>query len=102
MTPSNPSDSTREDRINQVIAAYLKSVEEGKPLDRQGLLAQHPDLAEDLATFFADRDRFEQAAAPLRAATAGSASGDMPTMDLSAPAPTGPGTKVRYFGDYEL
>ena len=57
---------TEEDHVNEVIAAYLKSVEEGDPLDRRELLEKHPDLADDLAAFFADRDRFEQAAAPLR------------------------------------
>ena len=98
MAPPNPSDSAREDRVNQLIAAYLKSVEEGQPLDRQELLTQHPDLAEELAAFFADRDRFEQAAGPLRAA----APPDTPTMDGPAPRLTGPGTTVRYFGDYEL
>ena len=31
MAPNGASDSTREERVNQVIAAYLKSVEEGHP-----------------------------------------------------------------------
>ena len=48
MTPSNPGDPSREDRVNQVIADYLQSVEDGQPLDRQKLLVQHSDLAEDL------------------------------------------------------
>ena len=32
---SKPNESTREGQVNQVIAAYLKSAEEGHPLDRQ-------------------------------------------------------------------
>ncbi len=98
---SNPNESSREEHVNQVLAAYLKSVEEGHPLDRQALLAKHPDLAEDLAAFFADRDRFEQAAAPLRA-SAGLPGVDAPTLDRSAVRPAAPGAKLRYFGDYEV
>ena len=96
MAGSNSNDSTRDERVNQVIAEYLKSVEEGTPSARQEVLARHPDLADELAAFFADRDRFEQAAGPLRAGA------DMPTEDSFAPRATGPGTKIRYFGDYEL
>jgi WD40 repeat protein len=72
-----------EDRLDDVIAAYLKAVEAGSPPDRQELLARHPDLAAELAEFFADRDRFEGLAEPVRGAVAG-------------------GTCLRYFGDYEL
>ncbi len=98
---SNPNESRHEEHVNQVIADYLKSVEEGHPLDQQALLAKHPDLARDLASFFADRDRFEQAAAPLRA-SAGLPGVDEPTLDQSSVCPAGPGAKLRYFGDYEL
>ena len=77
----------------------MKSVE-GQAPDRQELLAQHPDLADELIAFFADRDRFEQAAAPLRAA-AELLRSMTPTIALPGTS-TGPGTKVRYFGDYEL
>ena len=102
MASTDPNDLTREDRVNQVIAAYLKAVEEGQTPDHRELLARHPDLAEDLAAFFTDRQRFEQAAAPLRAAAAGLPAGDVPTIDPSGAPSTGPGTKVRSFGDYEL
>ena len=72
-----------------------------QPAGSPGLLAQHPELAQDLAAFFADRDRFEQAAAPLRAAVE-LPGVDTPTLDHPSARPTGSGTTVRYFGDYEL
>jgi WD40 repeat protein/tRNA A-37 threonylcarbamoyl transferase component Bud32 len=91
----------RDQQVNELIAAYLQAAQAGKPPDRQVLLARHPDLADDLASFFADRDRFECLAAPLRA-LAPQPHGDE-TVTLAAHQPSlPPGTQVRYFGDYEL
>ncbi len=101
MATSSTGDSAREERVNQIIAAYLKSVEEGPSPDRQELLARHPDLTEELSAFFADHDRFQRAAAPLQAA-AELAEADDSTLDHGGSRSAGPGTMVRYFGDYEL
>jgi WD40 repeat protein/tRNA A-37 threonylcarbamoyl transferase component Bud32 len=73
----------REQRVDEVIAAYLKALQAGQQTDRAELLARHPDLAEELTAFFADQDRFQGLAQPLR------------TVGMSAGV-------VRYFGDYEL
>ena len=73
---------------------YLKAVEAGQTPDRDKLLARHPDLAADLAAFFAAESQVNRVAAPIRGDT------DGPTVGLNGA--TGPGTKVGYFGDYEL
>jgi WD40 repeat protein len=84
------TDETRElhpsDRLDEIIAAYLKAVAAGQAPDRKELLARYPDLARRLEEFLADRDRFERLAGPVREAVA------------APPA----GTRLRYFGDYEL
>src|SRR6516225_9984967 len=57
----------QEARLDAVIAAYVRAVEVGQAPDQGALLAHHPDLAADLAAYFADRDEIERWARPLRA-----------------------------------
>jgi WD40 repeat protein len=90
-------DEDREERINEIIAAYLKAARAGETPDRQGLLAQNPELADDLAEFFDDQDRFDQAAASLRGLLA------VTTTPLDrADAVSLLSIGARPFGDYEL
>jgi WD40 repeat protein/predicted Ser/Thr protein kinase len=94
-SPSEPTPSA-EHELHEVIAAYLQSVDAGRPLDRQELLRRHPHLAEALQAFFADHDRMKQAAAPLPP-------GQVPTLGLEeVPAAPAPLDTVAYFGDYQL
>jgi WD40 repeat protein/tRNA A-37 threonylcarbamoyl transferase component Bud32 len=88
--------SEREKRFQEVLAAYLQAVETGQAPDRQEWLARHPDLADELASFFANQEHFARRAEPLQLV-------EEPTLP-PGPAPTAQddlGT-VRYFGDYEL
>jgi WD40 repeat protein/tRNA A-37 threonylcarbamoyl transferase component Bud32 len=89
--PSDSLPADREQRLNEVIAAYLEAARAGRAPDRQELLAHHPDLAEELAAFFAGHDKLQQLAVPDTASPA----------TASAPADGLPST-IRSFGDYEL
>src|SRR5262245_35286278 len=84
MHPDNPPTSDREAHLDEVITAYLKATRAGEPANADDWLRRHPDLAPELAGFFADRRDLERIAAPLR--------GDVLPV----------GTTLRYFGDYEL
>jgi WD40 repeat protein/tRNA A-37 threonylcarbamoyl transferase component Bud32 len=79
-----------------VIAAYLEAERAGAAPDRTELLCRHPELASELAAFFADHDKLRHLAAP--------ANGEEGTTREpgTATPPAAPLGTVRYFGDYEL
>src|SRR5437762_13970403 len=54
------------DRLDALVADYLQEVEEGRPPNRELLVARHPDLAEELREFFANRDLMKSHANRLR------------------------------------
>jgi WD40 repeat protein len=89
-------DLSREQRLERVLADYLKAEEAGQSPDRDELLRRHADLADELRSFFADRERFEQLAQPLPAPAL------QPTLDRAAPTAGNGLVTVRYFGDYEI
>jgi hypothetical protein len=61
------NDSEREQRLNEVIAAYLEAIERGAVLDRDMLLEREPELADELATFFVNQDHLDWLAGPPHA-----------------------------------
>jgi WD40 repeat protein len=102
MNPA-PEDSARDRRLEEVLHGYLQAVDAGRPPDREALLQQHPDLAPELAAFFADQDEVARMAQDTAGPVAPAARGaEAPTVAPGEVAPPAPGTRLRYFGDYEL
>jgi hypothetical protein len=98
---NDPHDTdTRDDRVDRVILAYLDELDAGHEPDRRALLAEHPDLADDLAAFFADQDRLarvaREAGVAAPAETTGEATGAADTED--APTSVGGYRLLRLLG----
>src|SRR5262245_46141064 len=94
---------TQEQRVNEIIVAYLEAERTGQASDPQELLRRHPELAAALQSFFADRDHFKRQAEPLAPLlTSASPAAAVPTIAHGDAGVPQPGTRVRYFGDYEL
>jgi WD40 repeat protein/tRNA A-37 threonylcarbamoyl transferase component Bud32 len=116
---SPETDSSQDDpRLNEILARYLQALEYGQPIDREQFVREHPEFADSLREFFADKSQIDElaghseahspaAACPIDAPTLPPESVtrlDAPTLDSVATrnAAPRPGAIVRYFGDYEL
>ena len=95
-------DSSREHQVDQVIATYLRAVDAGEAPCPLEVIANHPDVASELADFFISREQFAQLAEPLQATLNGSVpepeSDFHSTRKLNVHGDAG----LRTFGDYEL
>jgi tetratricopeptide (TPR) repeat protein/tRNA A-37 threonylcarbamoyl transferase component Bud32 len=95
-----------EARLEEVLAAYFDAVDAGQPDDRATLLARYPELATELATFFAEQERLLELASPLRsllqAEQAITPLLRQPTSTPPGADPLSPDQPARSFGDYEL
>ena len=62
MTPPSTADSARPGLLEEVLGEYLQRLDRGEAVDREQLLARHPELAEELRSYFADSDEVERIA----------------------------------------
>src|SRR4051812_1682137 len=121
--PIDPETDELERRLECAIAEILDDVAKGKPCDAEGLIAAHPDLADELRQFLADHRRIQQLAdssqavcrngtdlnaAPTRACSGNSTPGSQDLISFSQldlPSQLGDGSReslLSRFGDYEL
>ncbi len=84
------SECERDERLESVIAEYIRASEAGNAPSRRELLEQYPELAADLKQFLSQRDHLNRMADPIREF------GD----DLFQAI--GPGQQLSYVGNYEL
>src|SRR3954447_14707938 len=102
MTPSCRQDASRQRLLEEVLLEYMRSLDRGEAVDRELILARHPDLADELRSYFAGSDEVEGLA---RQGGPVVASGPLPVMPSTGgleevrPATPGPAGTL---GDYEL
>lgn len=82
-----PSPTSQEERLERILAEYLRQMERGVVVDQQALLLANPDLADDLREFFANQARMQQLVGADRARSNGNGAALR---------------KLKYFGDYEI
>jgi serine/threonine protein kinase/Flp pilus assembly protein TadD len=56
----------RDERLGAALASCIESAEQGGPVDRKRLVTAYPEFAEEIANYFACRERLDQLAAPIR------------------------------------
>src|SRR5262245_23067579 len=78
--------SSRDDRVNEAIAAYLQAVERGETPDRERFLAEYADIAAELNSFFTNHAEFRQLA-------------NLPVAGGGAPRPDVDETQANVQGD---
>jgi len=104
--PHNES-SSREDRVNEAIAAFLEAVERGEAPNREKFLAEHADIAAEVRSFFAEHSQLRQMAEPGKFPPAESAGApacdpEQPTVHVPMEGLPDSGQVLYDFGDYEL
>ncbi len=112
MNPVAPELSDFEARLDEVLAGFLEAVEAGESPDRSRLLANHPDLADELQAFFDDDDWMRQVSRPEPTDTSLHDSRCiLESTVISALAPSfvayrspddADPSRAYHFGDYEL
>src|SRR5258708_39130712 len=65
-----PQTPSRDELVDAAIADWLEAAETGQAPDARDFLARHPDLAQELEAFLADRERFDRLAAKVAPAAA--------------------------------
>ena len=66
MNQETTGSDSGDDRLNQILAAYLEAELSGQSPDREQWLRRHPDIADELQAFFYDHDKMQALAEPVQ------------------------------------
>jgi serine/threonine protein kinase len=91
MSAASPARPDRQQRLEEIIAAYLRALDAGAAPSREELLVRQPDLAEELIEFFRDEDRVDALLGPLGSGGRGEALPDPFPGEFRVVRPLGKG-----------
>ncbi|NUQ61373.1 MAG: protein kinase [Pirellulales bacterium] len=95
--------SEHEQRLGEVIAAYLEAIDRGDQARQEDWLARYPEFAAELEEFFAGVEQVDQLAAPLRSSADGhDSTATWAVYSVGPRADAASATSTRSLGDYEL
>lgn len=103
--PVDPDEPTVDDpRFQVLLVECLEAIERGEPLDIEELSVRYPEFADVLRGFLDDHARLVEMASAIRDGRGDFRSDpDAPTLTPNRrPQIPRTGTRLRYFGDYEL
>jgi WD40 repeat protein/tRNA A-37 threonylcarbamoyl transferase component Bud32 len=60
MTPSSSPDPSREGLLEEVLEDFMHRLDRGEAVDREQLFAEHPEVADELRSYFAGIDEVER------------------------------------------
>jgi WD40 repeat protein/tRNA A-37 threonylcarbamoyl transferase component Bud32 len=102
MTQSYSTRSLRQGRLEEVLEEYMRRLDRGEVVDRDQFLARHPELADELRSYFAGSDELERLRRlPRKETPSLPPSGNLPdTCTLEEEAQSK--AEGRRVGDYEL
>jgi WD40 repeat protein len=95
MNPSSGADSARQRLLEEVLCEHMQRLDRGEDVGREHLLASHPELAEELRSYFAASDEVARLGGQARC---GTPTGPYSPAPAESPEEGGP----RRLGDYEL
>src|SRR5438093_1122678 len=103
MTIKHADHLEQEQRLDEVVIAYLEAVEAGQTPQPAQWLARYPELAAGLAEFFADQEQVYHWVGPLRQIAVPRSRTVSSSPDTVCETPSAAAaTRIRSFGDYEL
>jgi eukaryotic-like serine/threonine-protein kinase len=115
MSQESNESASREQEVDELIAAIIVAIDAGQKVDRREWVARHPEFATELEEFFADQDRVSQLIGPIGAIVGGelthfeiasrspgTANAELPTADFTPEDARVMWAERRSFGPYEL
>ena len=94
MSEQADGDILQEERIGEVLGGYLAAVEAGEAPSAPSCWSAYPELAGELAAFFAQQERFALLVAPLRAAAEAARTEEPTNADADATMPPALGSQA--------